>query len=70
MKTSATRKRKIMDFNESYKDFSVALFIMVLDTRERQSHLVTVGGVEFAQKAWQERWSVMGRGMILQVQAY
>lgn len=36
MKTSDTRKRKIMDFNESYKDFLAALLIMVLDTRERQ----------------------------------
>lgn len=34
-----------------------------------KSHLVTVGGVEFAQKAWQEHRSIMGRGMILQVQA-
>lgn len=30
-----------------------------------KSHLVIVGGGEFAQKAWQERWSVMGRGVIL-----
>lgn len=28
-----------------------------------KSHSIIVGGVEFAQKAWQECWSIMGRGV-------